>query len=174
MRTTALFWFLAVASSAAAQQQQPNASVQREAMKKLAFLEGTWTGEAITQRSNQVIKVRQTEQVAYKLDGLVLLIEGTGRNRPIAGYAWACAATSSWASLICSLPSRIACSAASFRSRETSPSKPPLAAIRNCTIGRWVSSDGRLSGKAASKALSSRRKSSDSDQRGISNGAKRL
>ena len=49
-------------------------------MKKLAFLVGTWTGEATTVRPNQTIKVRQTEQVSYKLDGLVLLIEGTGRN----------------------------------------------------------------------------------------------
>ena len=31
-------------------------------------------------RPNQTIKVKQTEQVTYKLDGLVLLIEGTGRN----------------------------------------------------------------------------------------------
>ena len=49
-------------------------------MKKLAFLAGTWTGEATTLRPKQAIKVKQTEQVSYKLDGLVLLIEGTGRN----------------------------------------------------------------------------------------------
>ena len=30
--------------------------------------------------SFHTIKVKQTEQVTYKLDGLVLLIEGTGRN----------------------------------------------------------------------------------------------
>ena len=49
-------------------------------MKKLAFLAGIWTGEATTMRPNQTIKVKQTEEVSYKLDGLVLLIEGTGRN----------------------------------------------------------------------------------------------
>ena len=49
-------------------------------MKKLAFLVGTWTGEATTMQSNQKIKVRQTEEVTYKVGGLVLLIEGTGRN----------------------------------------------------------------------------------------------
>jgi hypothetical protein len=49
-------------------------------MKKLAFLVGTWTGDATTVRTNQKIKVKQTEEVSYKLDGLVLLIEGTGRN----------------------------------------------------------------------------------------------
>ena len=55
-------------------------AAQREAMKKVEFLVGTWTGDAITRRGPQTIKVRQTEQVSYKLDGLVLLIEGTGRN----------------------------------------------------------------------------------------------
>ena len=49
-------------------------------MAKLAFLAGTWTGEAATIRPDRTIKVKQTEQVAFKLDGLVLLIEGTGRN----------------------------------------------------------------------------------------------
>ena len=49
-------------------------------MKKLAFLVGTWTGDATTMRPDQTIKVKQTEEVSYKLDGLVLLIEGTGRN----------------------------------------------------------------------------------------------
>jgi len=67
-----------------AQPQRPNVTAQREAMKKLAFLVGTWTGEATTIRPNQTIKVKQTEQVAYKLDGLVLLIEGTGRH-PVSG-----------------------------------------------------------------------------------------
>ena len=41
-------------------------------MKKLAFLVGTWTGDATTVRPNQKIKVKQTEEVSYKLDGLVL------------------------------------------------------------------------------------------------------
>ena len=79
MRTGLLCW-LAVAGIAFAQPQRPNVKAQAEAMKKLAFLAGTWTGEATTARPNQKIKVRQTEEVSYKLDGLVLLIEGTGRN----------------------------------------------------------------------------------------------
>lgn len=62
------------------QSQRPNVNAQREAMKKLAFLVGTWTGEATTLQPNQLIMVNQTEQVAYKLGGLVLLIEGTGRK----------------------------------------------------------------------------------------------
>jgi len=74
-----LCWF-ALTFTAFAQSQQPNTKAQVEAMKKLAFLVGTWTGDATTVRPNQKIKVKQTEEVCYKLDGLVLLIEGTGRN----------------------------------------------------------------------------------------------
>src|SRR6266550_1311789 len=79
MRLTLLCW-LAISCTAFAQPQRPNVTAQRDAMKKLAFLVGTWTGDATTLRPNQAIKVKQTEQVGYKLDGLVLLIEGTGRN----------------------------------------------------------------------------------------------
>lgn len=79
MRTGLLCWF-AIASIAFAQSQRPKVKAQAEAMRKLAFLAGTWSGDATTVRPNQKIKVRQTEEVSYKLDGLVLLIEGTGRN----------------------------------------------------------------------------------------------
>src|ERR1700674_4361206 len=79
MRTTLLCW-LVISSGAFAQPQRPNVTAQREAMQKLAFLVGTWTGEATTIRPNQTIKAKQTEYVTYKLDGLGLLIEGTGRN----------------------------------------------------------------------------------------------
>jgi hypothetical protein len=79
MRIGLLCWF-AIACTAFAQPQRPNVKAQGEAMKKLAFLVGTWTGDATTVRPNQKIKVKQTEEVSYKLDGLVLLIEGTGRN----------------------------------------------------------------------------------------------
>jgi hypothetical protein len=62
-------------------QQPPNLTNQREAMKKLAFLVGKWSGDATTRRGpNETVKVRQTEEVQFKLGGLVLLIEGTGRN----------------------------------------------------------------------------------------------
>jgi Protein of unknown function (DUF1579) len=62
-------------------QQQPNLEAQRQAMKKLAFLVGKWSGDATTLRGpNDTVKVRQTEDVQFKLGGLVLLIEGTGRN----------------------------------------------------------------------------------------------
>ena len=62
-------------------EQQPNIAAQREAMKKLEFLVGNWSGDALIARGpGQPMKLLQTEQVRFKLDGLVLLIEGTGRN----------------------------------------------------------------------------------------------
>jgi len=76
----ALFCCLGLSTAAFAQPPRPNVEAQREAMKKLAFLTGTWTGDATTVRPGGTIKVKQTEQVVYKLDGLVLLIEGTGRH----------------------------------------------------------------------------------------------
>ena len=79
MRAILLCWIV-IWATAVAQPQRPNVTAQREAMKKLAFLVGAWTGEATTMRPNQTIKVKQTEEVTAKLDGLVLLIEGTGRN----------------------------------------------------------------------------------------------
>lgn len=60
-------------------QAPPNASVNREAMTKLAGLVGTWEGEAsITMGPGGPRKVHQKEVVRSKLDGTVLYIEGTG------------------------------------------------------------------------------------------------
>ena len=58
-------------------QQPPSAAVQvqREAMQKLAFLAGHWFGPVTINRSAP-LHLTQTEDVQYKLDGLVLLIEG--------------------------------------------------------------------------------------------------
>jgi len=60
--------------------QQPSvnvADVQREAMHKLAFLSGHWSGPiAVTRGPGEPIHLTQTESVEYKLDGLVMLVEG--------------------------------------------------------------------------------------------------
>lgn len=60
--------------------QQPGisgASVQHDAMQKLSFLSGDWLGSAtIFRGSGEPLRLTQTEHVEYKLDGLVLLIEG--------------------------------------------------------------------------------------------------
>ncbi|HTS25334.1 MAG TPA: hypothetical protein VMH81_05645 [Bryobacteraceae bacterium] len=62
-------------------QQQPNVAAQRQAMKKLEFLVGHWSGTAsVVRGTGEPLKLTQTEDVQFKLDGLVLLIEGTGRG----------------------------------------------------------------------------------------------
>ncbi len=53
-----------------------SADIQREAMHKLAFLAGHWSGPATIFQGPEPLHLTQTEEVAYKLDGLVLLIEG--------------------------------------------------------------------------------------------------
>lgn len=74
-----LFATALAASTLALGAQPPSASVaaQREAMKKLTFLAGRWTGPvSIWRGPGEPLKLTQTENVQYKLDGLVLLIEG--------------------------------------------------------------------------------------------------
>ena len=51
-------------------------------MKKLDFLIGKWNGEARVLRGpGEPVEMIQTEEAQYKLDGLVLLIEGIGRAK---------------------------------------------------------------------------------------------
>jgi hypothetical protein len=58
----------------------PNVETQREAMKKLGFLAGHWSGEArILRGPGQFMEMAQTETAELKLGGLVLMIEGVGR-----------------------------------------------------------------------------------------------
>ena len=68
-------------SSAAQTLRMPNVGVQREAMKKLSFLIGNWRGEARLYRGGEPIEVTQTESAQFKLDGLILMIEGVGRTK---------------------------------------------------------------------------------------------
>jgi hypothetical protein len=65
-------------ASATAQAPSENANAQREAMKKLAFLVGQWSGSiTISRGPSEPLHLTQTENIQFKLDGLVLLIEGT-------------------------------------------------------------------------------------------------
>ena len=60
----------------------PNVEAQRTAMKKLEFLVGNWSGEASVLRGpGQFAELAQTESAQFKLDGLVLVIEGVGRSK---------------------------------------------------------------------------------------------
>jgi hypothetical protein len=60
----------------------PDLEAQREAMKKLGFLVGKWAGEARLLRGpGEWAELLQTEQAQFKLDGLLLVIEGVGRAK---------------------------------------------------------------------------------------------
>src|SRR4051812_12794500 len=62
-------------------QQQPDVAAQKQAMKKLDFLVGKWSGDASVWRGpGGPMKIRQSEEIEYRLGGLGLLVEGTGRN----------------------------------------------------------------------------------------------
>lgn len=62
--------------------QTPNIEAQRAAMQKLAFLIGDWSGEASVLRGpGQFVDLAQTEHAQFKLDGLLLLIEGVGISK---------------------------------------------------------------------------------------------
>ena len=73
----------AILLSASAQTPRaPNLDAQRSAMKKLDFMIGKWAGEAkLLRGGGETLEVVQTEEAQFKLDGLVLLIEGVGRTK---------------------------------------------------------------------------------------------
>jgi hypothetical protein len=63
----------------------PDVEAQRTAMKKLGFLVGDRSGEASVLRGpGQFAELAQTESAQFKVDGLVLVIEGVGRTKPTA------------------------------------------------------------------------------------------
>lgn len=66
-----------LAGGLAAQQPGNSVAAQRAAMQKLGFLTGHWSGPVtITRGPGEPLHLTQTEQIEYKLDGLVLLVEG--------------------------------------------------------------------------------------------------
>jgi hypothetical protein len=66
----------------AQQSRVPDLEAQCAAMKKLGFLIGKWAGEARVLRGpGEPVVLIQTEEAQYKLDGLILLVEGVGRTK---------------------------------------------------------------------------------------------
>ena len=60
----------------------PDVEAQRAAMRRLGFLVGEWSGEASVLRGPGVyVEMAQTESVEFRLDGLLLAIEGVGRAK---------------------------------------------------------------------------------------------
>jgi hypothetical protein len=70
--------FVIFSLSLGSQQSVANrVDVQRQAMRKLSFLAGDWSGPVtIVRGPGEPLHLMQTESVEYKLDGLVVLIEG--------------------------------------------------------------------------------------------------
>src|SRR5215469_6404219 len=68
---------LAIPDVVAVEQPASNSvQLQREAMHKLAFLVGRWSGPITIVRGPEPLRLTQSEDVEYKLDGLVMQIEG--------------------------------------------------------------------------------------------------
>jgi len=66
----------------AAQIRIPDVETQRTAMRKLSFLVGKWSGEArMLGGSGELTELQQREEAEFKLDGLILTIEGVGRTK---------------------------------------------------------------------------------------------
>jgi hypothetical protein len=73
----AAFIILFSLSLSAQQPASSSADAQREAMRKLSFLAGHWSGPVtIVRGPGEPLHLTQTEDIEYKLDGLVLLVEG--------------------------------------------------------------------------------------------------
>jgi hypothetical protein len=83
-------------TSAAQQDNSKSVDAQREAMRKLSFLVGRWSGPVtITRGPGEPLHLTQSEFVTYKLDGLVLLIEGQSKS-PDGKVAFSALATISY------------------------------------------------------------------------------
>jgi hypothetical protein len=68
-----------LATPVLAQQSPSPVRAQHEAIAKLSFLEGNWSGSAtVNEGPNTAVHVTQTERVEPKLDGLILTVEGAG------------------------------------------------------------------------------------------------
>lgn len=84
MLITLMFSLLACLVATAVQQppRAPDVNAQRQAMKRLGFLVGQWQGQGRMLRApGEWIEFSQTEHGEYKLDGLLLVIEGEGRAK---------------------------------------------------------------------------------------------
>jgi hypothetical protein len=53
-------------------------TAQHDAIARLSWMNGQWTGEAVTQTPQGEHRVRQTERIGDLLDGTIKLVEGRG------------------------------------------------------------------------------------------------
>lgn len=72
--------FIMLVSLASIYAQPANKIIQQQ-MKSFVFWTGQWSGEAHQRRGpGEPIKINQTENIYYKLDGTLLVVEGTGKS----------------------------------------------------------------------------------------------
>ena len=50
-------------------------------MQKLSYLAGDWKGNATVRNPNGTLTLEQSEHIEWKMDGMVLSIEGTGTDQ---------------------------------------------------------------------------------------------
>src|SRR5262249_48607698 len=82
MRVVLCLLLFLLAAAAQGPPSAPDTNLQRQAMKKLGFLVGEWVGDGRMLRpGGEWIGVSETGGVGYKVDGLWLGIEGTGRAK---------------------------------------------------------------------------------------------
>ncbi len=82
MLRSVLFCMALLVPSMAQTPRAPDIEAQRAALKKLDFLVGKWSGEARVLRGpGETLELIQTEEAQYKLDGLILIIEGIGKTK---------------------------------------------------------------------------------------------
>ena len=73
---------LVLAAGGAFAQAPAPSDEARDAMAKLKFLVGSWKGDAVMQmRPGAADEASQTEVVESRLDGLLLVVEGIGRDK---------------------------------------------------------------------------------------------
>jgi hypothetical protein len=79
---TGLVCIALMAPTMAQPPRAPDTEAQRAALKRLDFLVGKWSGEARVLRGpGDPLELAQTEEAQYKLDGLILIIEGIGKTK---------------------------------------------------------------------------------------------
>ena len=81
MKTAITTAFVLLTTCAAWAQRPDFSAACKQQMSQLAYLAGDWQGEAKITTPSGPLTVTQSEHIEWKMDGLVLSIEGTGREQ---------------------------------------------------------------------------------------------
>jgi hypothetical protein len=80
MKSIAQIILLIALSTSLQAQVQDQAKLNREQLKPLSYMIGSWKGSATIQQGGVSIKVNQEEKISWQLDSLLINIEGIGRD----------------------------------------------------------------------------------------------